>query len=255
MGCLYLVPNTLDHGSGALAPLEVALPKDVCLVAARLTHWVAEDAKSARAFLKRVGDVEPLKQPLQSLIIRELPRPAKGVRRDEAVNPGLRDELRRMLLPLTQGIDMGLISDAGLPAVADPGSEVVAQAHAIGATVQPMSGPSSLMMALAASGLQGQSFAFVGYLPQDAAARAARLQELQARSRREHQTQLLIETPYRNAVLMAALLQGLAPTTRLGVACGLTLPQGWCRTMTVDQWRRASPTFDKGLPAVFSFLA
>lgn len=254
MGCLYLVPNTLDHGSGAMAPLEAVLPREVCRVAARLTHWIAEDAKSARAFLKRVGEVEPLEQQLQSLIIHELPRQAKGTRGDAAVNTA-NAELRRMLQPLAQGIDMGLISDAGLPAVADPGSEVIAQAHAIGATVQPMSGPSSLMMALAASGLQGQSFAFVGYLPQDAAARAARLQELQARSRREHQTQLLIETPYRNAVLMAALLQGLAPTTRLGVACGLTLPQGWCRTMTVDQWRRAVPTFDKGLPAVFSFLA
>ena len=254
MACLYLVPNTLDHGSGTVVPLPSVLPQQVWTVASRLRHWVAEDAKSARAFLKRVDELQPLLQPLQSLDILELPRQAKGARRIEGPNP-IRDEIRRLLQPLTQGLDMGLISEAGLPAVADPGSDVVAQAHAIGASVQPLSGPSSLMMALAASGLNGQSFAFVGYLPQEASARTARLQELQARSKREHQTQLLIETPYRNAALMAALLQALASSTRLAVACGMTLPQGWCRTMTVEQWRRAVPTFDKGLPAVFSFLA
>jgi 16S rRNA (cytidine1402-2'-O)-methyltransferase len=111
-----------------------------------------------------------------------------------------------------------------------------------------------MVLALAASGLQGQSFAFVGYLPQDAQARRARLRELQQRSRREGQTQLLIETPYRNATVMAALLEDLDPDTRVSVACGLSLPQGWCRTATVAQWRKAPPTFDKGVPAVFGFL-
>lgn len=254
MACLYLVPNTLDHGSGAVMPLADVLPPAVWGVAARLTHWVAEDAKSTRAFLKRVDALQPLQQPLQSLHIQELPRPSKDGRRGEE-RASVHDELKRLLKPLTQGIDMGLISEAGLPAVADPGSDLVSQAHALGATVMPLSGPSSLMMALAASGLHGQSFAFVGYLPQEATARAARLQDLQGRSKREQQTQLLIETPYRNAALMSALLQSLAPHTRLSVACGLTLPQGWCRTMTVEQWRRATPTFDKGLPAVFAFLA
>lgn len=254
MACLYLVPNTLDHGSGTSVPLHGVLPPEVWSVAARLTHWVAEDAKSARAFLKRVDELTRLQQPLQSLHIVELPRPAKGGPRGHDPT-SLREDWQRLLKPLEQGIDMGLISEAGLPAVADPGAELVAHAHALGATVVPMSGPSSLMMALAASGLQGQSFAFVGYLPQEAHARAARLQELQARSKREQQTQLLIETPYRNAALMAALLQTLAPRTRLAVACGLTLPQGWCRALTVEQWRRAPPNFDKGLPAVFSFLA
>jgi len=254
MACLYLVPNTLDHGSGAVVDLHEVLPLQVCRVAARLAHWVAEDAKSARAFLRRVDELAPLMQPLQALHIQELPRPAKGVRGGGGAAL-LRGALQGLLLPLTHGMDMGLICEAGLPAVADPGSELVEQAHALGATVQAMSGPSSLMMALAASGLHGQSFAFVGYLPQDAATRSLRLQELQARSKREHQTQVLIETPYRNATLMAALLQGLAPTTRLAVACGLTLPQGWCRTWTVEQWRRLPIAFDKGLPAVFSFLA
>ena len=95
----------------------------------------------------------------------------------------------------------------------------------------------------------------MGYLPQDAGSRAARLRELQARSQRENQTQLLIETPYRNEAVMAALLQHLAPGTRVSVACGLSLPQGWCRTLTVEQWRRQVPVFEKGLPAVFGFLA
>jgi 16S rRNA (cytidine1402-2'-O)-methyltransferase len=139
--------------------------------------------------------------------------------------------------------------------VADPGSLVVGQAHRLGACVVPLSGPNSLVLALAASGLQGQSFAFVGYLPQDTAVRAARLRDLQARSLRENQTQLMIETPYRNEAVMAALLQHLAPGTRVSVACGLSLPQGWCRTFTVEQWRRQPPVFEKGLPAVFGFLA
>lgn len=252
MACLYLVPNALDHGSGEQLPLDAVLPQAVIEQASRLTYWVAEDAKSARAFLKRVDALCPLPQPLQSMSIQELPRPAKdGVAsREQRPNP-----MAHLLEPLAQGQDMGLISEAGLPAVADPGSDVVGHAHRMGAQVVPLSGPSSMMLALAASGLNGQSFAFVGYLPQESAARASRLLELQARSRRERQTQLLIETPYRNAALMAALVQVLAPTTRLAVACGLTLPRGWCRTLTVEQWRRQVPVFEKGLPAVFGFLA
>ena len=254
MASLYLVPNTLDHGSGEQPALSTVLPQAVIEQAARLTHWVAEDAKSARAFLKRVQALHPLALPLQSLQIQELPRPPKDGR-----SSGTRSELQaamaRLLEPLHRGVDMGLISEAGLPAVADPGSELVAQAHRLGAAVVPLSGPNSMVLALAASGLQGQSFAFVGYLPQEAGARAARLRELQARSQRENQTQLLIETPYRNEAVLAALLQHLAPGTRVSVACGLSLPQGWCRTLTVEQWHRQVPVFEKGLPAVFSFLA
>lgn len=240
MARLILMPNTLDLGCEPV-PLSSVLPQAVIEQAARLEHWVAEDAKSARAFLKRVRDRVPLSVPLQSLDIRELPRHG-GSAWDE------------LLRPLVQGHDLGLISEAGLPGVADPGSELVGQAHRQGFEVLPLSGPNSLMMALAASGLHGQSFAFVGYLPQDPAARAARIRELLARSQRERQTQLLIETPYRNAAVMSALVEHLAPSTPLAVACGLTLPQGWCRTQTVAQWKRQAPVFEKGLPAVFSFL-
>jgi 16S rRNA (cytidine1402-2'-O)-methyltransferase len=140
--------------------------------------------------------------------------------------------------------------------VADPGAALVASAHRLGLTVLPLAGPSSLMLALAASGLNGQSFAFVGYLPTEAGARAARLQVLQQQSRRERQTQIAIETPYRNTALMTALLQDLQPETQLSVAVGLTLPGGWCATRSVAQWRSQPPTFDnKHLPAVFLWLA
>ncbi len=246
MARLLLMPNALDLGCEPV-PLDEVLPRGVIKQAAQLEHWIAEDAKSARAFLKRVAELEPLRKPLQELSILMLPKPPKDGRAAPSLEP--------LLQALQQGHDMGLISEAGLPAVADPGSLVVAQAHRLGATVVPLSGPNSLVLALAASGLQGQSFAFVGYLPQDAGARAARLRDLQARSQRENQTQLLIETPYRNQAVMAALLQHLATGTRVSVACGLSLPQGWCRTLTVEKWRRQPPAFDKGLPAVFGFLA
>ena len=250
-GSLILVPNTLDLGAPQAPPIDAVLPTGVLQQAARLAHWVAEDAKTTRAFLKRVDALFPLALPLQAIDIRELPRPPKGVRLGQ---PAV--DLAPFLAPALAGADVGLISEAGLPGVADPGAALVASAHRLGITVQPLAGPSSLLLALAASGLNGQSFAFVGYLPTDAAERTARLQVLQQQSRRERQTQIAIETPYRNATLMAALLEALAPQTQLAVACGLTLPAGWCITRSVAQWRAAPPRFDdKHLPAVFLWLA
>ena len=250
-GTLLLVPNALDLGAPDAPLIDAVLPMGVLREAARLVHWVAEDAKTTRAFLKRVDAVVPLAQPLQAIDIRELPRPAKGAQ----PAPTLID-LAPLLAPALAGADIGLISEAGLPAVADPGSALVASAHRIGIAVRPLPGPSSLMLALAASGLNGQSFAFVGYLPTDAVARTARLHALQQQSRRERQTQLAIETPYRNATLMAALLHALHPDTQLSVACGLTLPGGWCATRNVSAWRADPPTFEhKHLPAVFLWLA
>jgi 16S rRNA (cytidine1402-2'-O)-methyltransferase len=153
------------------------------------------------------------------------------------------------------GHDIGLLSEAGLPGVADPGALLVNAAHALGIAVEPMSGPSSLLLALAASGLNGQSFAFVGYLPVEAGARATRIRELDALSRRLGQTQIAIETPYRNTSLLAALAEHLQPDTRLSVACGLTLPGGWCRTQAAKAWREAAPRLADRQPAVFSWLA
>jgi 16S rRNA (cytidine1402-2'-O)-methyltransferase len=250
-GTLLLVPNTLDLGAPDAPSIDSVLAAGVLQQAARLTHWVAEDAKTTRAFLKRVHALVPLALPLQAIDIRELPRPVKGGRTDP-----VSVDLEALLAPALAGSDIGLISEAGLPAVADPGAALVASAHRLGLTVLPLAGPSSLMLALAASGLNGQSFAFVGYLPTEASARAARLQVLQQQSRRERQTQIAIETPYRNTALMSALLQDLQPETQLSVAVGLTLPGGWCATRSVAQWRAQPPTFDnKHLPAVFLWLS
>jgi 16S rRNA (cytidine1402-2'-O)-methyltransferase len=248
-GTLWLVPNTLDLGAATVA-LDEVLPRGVMQRAAALTHWVVEDARSARAFLKRVQSIVPLAQPLQALHMVELPRPAKG-RAALPAEPGW----AALLAPALAGFDLGLLSEAGLPAVADPGAPLVAAAHAAGVPVRALPGPCSLTLALAASGLGGQHFAFVGYLPQDAAARAARLQELESTSRRLAQTQLVIETPYRNGALFAALLATLAPATRLTVALGLTLPEGWTRTARIEQWRKAPPVLPDRIPAVFGFLA
>ena len=251
LGRLYLVPNTLDFGVSTDAPpasLQNVLPLQVIQIAARLTHWVAENARTTRAFLKRVDAVVPLGQTLQTLNIVELPRSQKGSK--AAINL----PLDALLAPALQGSDVGLISEAGLPAVADPGSALVEAAHRLGVTVIPLSGPSSLLMALSASGLNGQSFAFVGYLPVDAAQRSLKLRDLEALSRRHQQTQLMIETPYRNQALLAALLASLSANCRLSVSCGLTLDGGWSRSDSVAAWRQRAVTLPNDVPAVFGLL-
>jgi 16S rRNA (cytidine1402-2'-O)-methyltransferase len=248
-GTLYLVPNTLDFGTtvaDALPDLQDTLPLGSLRIAAALQHWVTENAKTTRAFLKRVNAVLPLAQPLQALDIQELPRPPKG---GAAAPP-----LGGLLDPALRGHDLGLMSEAGLPAVADPGAALVAAAHAQGVPVRPLSGPSALLLALAASGLNGQSFAFVGYLPVEGTARAARLRELEAWSRRQQQTQLMIETPYRNAALLGAMLEALAGGTCVSVSCGLTLADGWTRTDTVVGWKARPAQLPDRVPAVFALL-
>jgi 16S rRNA (cytidine1402-2'-O)-methyltransferase len=251
LGRLYLVPNTLDFGvstESAPADLQTVLPLQVIQIAAKLAHWVAENAKTTRAFLKRVDAVVPLSQALQTLSIVELPRPQKGAK-TTANSP-----LDALLAPALQGADIGLISEAGLPAVADPGAVLVEAAHRLGVTVMPLSGPSSLLMALSASGLNGQSFAFVGYLPVDAAQRNLKLRDLEAMSRRHQQTQLMIETPYRNQALLAAMLTSLSTNCRLSVSCGLTLQGGWTRSDSVAAWKQRAVTLPNDVPAVFALL-
>ena len=250
-GVLHLVPNTLDVlAPGPPPALEAVLPLGVIRVAARLEHWLAENAKTTRAFLKRVDAVIPLARAIQAIAIVELPRVQKGSGGHSASL-----DATALLEPALQGHDMGLISEAGLPAVADPGAGVIAAAHALGLTVVALPGPSAILLALAASGLGGQSFAFVGYLPTDEAARAARIRELEAGSRRQDQTQLMIETPYRNAVLLAALTRHLSAETRLAVSCGLTLPGGWNRSDRVAAWRSRPSQLPNDVPAVFSLHA
>jgi len=247
-GKLYLVPAPLDFGCDVQAPLQDALPLGTLQVAAGITHWICENAKSARAYLKRIDAVAPLAAPLQAQSIQELPREVhkKGDHAGQF-------DARPLLAAALEGHDIGLLSEAGMPAVADPGSSVARAAHDLGIAVVPLTGPVSLLLALAASGLNGQNFAFVGYLPQDAGERQARIRELEALALKTGQTQLFIETPYRNAALLQALVQTLQHNTRLCVARGLTLATSHVRSETVKAWRaRPQSATDERLPAVFA---
>jgi len=247
-GILYLVPNLL--GSADIASddaLTSVLPADVQALAARLDYFIAENAKTTRAFLKLINTAYPLVKPLQEIKIAEL-----NVNTDANVLPAL-------LEPLLAGQDAGLISEAGVPAVADPGANLVRLAHQHGIQVRPLVGPSSLLLAVMSSGLNGQSFAFNGYLPTDAAQRSKRIKQLEERSRQEKQTQLLIETPYRNGAMLEALATTCNGTTRISVATDLTLPGEIIRMQTANQWKRDiaganMPDFHKK-PTVFLLLA
>jgi 16S rRNA (cytidine1402-2'-O)-methyltransferase len=252
-GRLLLMPNALDLGA-AEVPLTDVIAGGIIATASRLLHWVVEDARSARAFLNRVNKITPLAQPLQQTLITELPRPVKGGPRGAPVSPAANAALEALLAPALQGHDVGLLSEAGLPGVADPGALLVAAAHALGIPVVALSGPSSITLAIAASGLNGQSFVFHGYLPTDINPRRARLRELEATSKRLQQTQVFIETPYRNAALLEAALEVLQPTTRLAISCGLTLADGWSLTRTAAQWKAAQVALPDRVPAVFSLL-
>ena len=261
-GTLYLVPAPLDFGAEPV-PLDSQLPLGTLRAAARLTHWVCENARSARAYLKRIAAAALLALPLQAQHMVELPR-AVHKHGDHVGAPAAtapRPDWRRLLEPAMLGHDMGLLCEAGLPAVADPGSALVREAHALGLRVVPLVGPASLLLALAASGLNGQQFAFVGYLPQDAAERSARIRALEAHALRTGQAQIVIETPYRNAALLQALLHTLAPATQLAVCSGLTLPQAATSSAPVSRWRHAGAGADgprlqapdARTPAVFVF--
>lgn len=249
-GRLFLVPAPLDFGCEPKSPLPEVLPQGTIAAAARLDCWICENAKTARAYLKRVGETQPLAVALQQMQFVELPREVhkKG---DHAVA----FDARGLLEPALQGKDMGLLSEAGMPAVADPGSSVVRAAHELGITVVPLVGPVSLLLALAASGLNGQNFAFVGYLPQSAPERAKRLRELEMLAVRAGQTQLFIETPYRNLALWQSLLQGLQPNTRVSVSSGLTLQDAVSSTRTVAQWKKLAPPVIADRPAIFAIGA
>jgi 16S rRNA (cytidine1402-2'-O)-methyltransferase len=246
-GVLYLVPAPLDFGCTTQTPLQDVLPQGTLRLAARLQHWVCENAKSARAYLKRVNEIAPLSCAIQALQIQELPHNVhkKG-------DHGGNFDARHLLAPALQGHDMGLLSEAGMPAVADPGSSVVRAAHDLGLEVVPLVGPASLLLALAASGLSGQDFAFVGYLPQDAALRSQRIRELESLALKSGQTQLFIETPYRNTVLLQALLQTLQHNTRLAVCSGLTLACARSQSDSVKNWKHKAPALDNATPAVFA---
>lgn len=246
-GLLYLVPAPLDFGCSQTADLQATMPMGTITMAASLAHWVCENAKSARAYLKRVNEITPLCLPIQALSLVELPRQVHK----KGDHNGTFDA-RALLQPALDGHNMGLVSEAGMPAVADPGSSVVRAAHDLGISVVPLVGPVSLLLALAASGLNGQSFAFVGYLPQDPQARVQRIRELEALALKTGQTQLFIETPYRNLVMLQSLLQSLQHNTRLAVSSGLTLASASIASDSIKNWKHKTVPLDNATPAVFA---
>ena len=229
-GKLYLIPSPLGDG----APSEV-LPASVLELLPTLQCFVVEEVRTARRFLSSAG----LKGHIQDLEFHEL---------NEHTPPSQVEEYAALF----EGRDVGLISEAGLPAVADPGARLVALCHRLGIEVVPMVGPSSLMMALMSSGLDGQSFAFAGYIPAKTDERRAALKSLEKRSR--GQSQILIETPYRNDSLFADMLSVLAPDTRICVAANLTCPDQFIRTLPVSQWKKQQLVIGKR-PCVFIIQA
>ena len=245
-GKLYLVPAPLDFGCDAQVPLGDVMPLGTLQVAARLSCWICENAKSTRAYLKRINQLHPLSTAVQALRIQELPREIhkKGDHRGNF-------DARPLLAEAMEGSDIGLVSEAGMPAIADPGSSVVRAAHDLGLQVLPLTGPMSLMLALASSGLNGQNFAFAGYLPQDPAGRAQRIRELESLALKTGQSQIFIETPYRNAALLQALLQTLQGDTRLALSCGLTLGAAWNYSAQISRWKKNRPIAPLDLPTIF----
>lgn len=232
-GELYLVPSTL----GESAP-DAVIPAAVLDRARALDYFIAENPKTARAFLKRIGATRPL----QSIDIERLDQNTRE------------EDIAALLEPVLGGRDAGLLSEAGLPAVADPGANLVRLAHQRGLRVVPLSGPSSLVLALAASGLDGQRFAFQGYLPVAEAELVPTLQELERQSMRLKQTQIFIETPYRNTRTLTIALRVLDSSTLLCVAADLTTSSEFVLTKPVAAWRKERPQL-KGRPTVFLFLA
>ena len=232
-GKLYLIPTPLGEGD----PARV-LPASVLEVIPTLSCFVVEELRTARRFLSAAG----LKGHIDGLEFHEL---------NEHTRP---QEVEAFADLFEEGRNVGLLSEAGLPAVADPGALLVALCHRHGIEVVPLVGPSSLMLALMASGLNGQSFAFVGYIPAKTEERRAALRTLEKRSASARQTQILIETPYRNDSLMADLLSCLNGHTRVCVAANLTCPDQFIQTHTVAEWKSKPVTIGKR-PCVFLILS
>lgn len=226
-GALYAIPTPLG------ASPEESLPASVLLTVRALRDFAVENAKSARAFLAAAG-CDPARAGIRELA-------------DEA-------DPAALLAPLREGRGLGLLAEAGCPALADPGARLVEAAHREGYRVVPLVGPSAIVLALVASGLEGQRFAFCGYLPRERGARERRIRALEARSRREGETQIFIETPYRSDALLQSLVRTCAPATKLCVATDLTLPGESVRTRSAAAWRAAQHAIGKR-PTVFLLLA
>lgn len=231
---LHLIPVSLGE-----SPINTWLPTDTLAMARQIDVYIAENAKTARAFLKQVGT----EKPIQEITIHTLSRKTPD------------SEIKLWLQQPGLSQRIGLVSEAGCPAVADPGAKVVMQAHRMGIRVLPWVGPSSLLLGLMASGLEGQRFTFHGYAPVNAAERAQQLKSWEQDSAKYNQTQLFIETPYRNQAMFESLLSHLKGSTRLCIARNLTTEHEWIQTHTITQWKqRPAPDLDKQ-PTLFLFLA
>ncbi|MCK9200205.1 MAG: SAM-dependent methyltransferase [Gallionella sp.] len=233
-GTLYLIPCTLGD-----TPAEQVLPQHVIDIARRLKHFVVEQPKTTRQFLSALKP----EHPIQSLHFATLNEHTES------------RELEGLLAPLLAGEDVGIVSEAGCPGIADPGADLVNLAHRRGIRVVPLVGPSSILLALMASGLNGQCFAFHGYLPIAEADRNKTIAALEAESAKRKQTQMFIETPYRNEKLFAALLTRCRPQTLLCVACDITLPSELIQTRSVEQWKSQPPPQLNKRPSLFLLLA
>lgn len=234
MTCLHLIPVSLGD-----SPVHHWLPKQVQEVASQIDVYIAENAKTARAFLKQIGTAKPI----QEITIHTLS------------NKTSTQEMREWLKKPGSNGNIGLVSEAGCPAVADPGALVANEAHKMGIRVIPWVGPSSILLGLMASGLDGQRFAFHGYAPVQPQERAKQLQHWENLSAKLQQTQLFIETPYRNMAMFQTLLDTLKPNTRLCVARSITTEQEWIQTHTIADWKkRPAPDLDKQA-TLFLFLA
>ena len=231
-GKLYLIPTTI----GDNPPLEV-LPISIKKTIESLDHYIVENEKTARRFIKRI--VASKKQ--ETLKLKQLNKFTTEAEKNTYLNPCF------------QGVSVGLLSEAGCPAIADPGSEIVALAHQNNIQVVPLVGPSSIIMALMASGLNGQNFAFNGYLPIDKTERKAKLKDLERLSFEEKQTQIFIETPYRNVKCLNDLATILSPITKVCVACDLSLPTEFISTKTAKEWKQNTEDLHKR-PAIFLIL-
>ncbi len=234
IGNLYLIPNLLGESE-----VTQVLPARVREVVLLCKHFIVENAKNARHFIKQIAPEHPQSELELFVLNKHTPE----------------EDKQSFLSPCLAGLPMGIISDAGCPAIADPGSDVVRLAHRKGIRVVPLVGPSSLLLSLMASGLNGQSFAFNGYLPIDKSERKAALKRLEKRAKEERQSQLFIETPYRNEALFEEMLQLLSPQTSLCVATNVTLSQESIHTYTIAEWKHKC----KGLqldkqPTIFILL-
>lgn len=231
-GRLYLIPTTLGGEQW-----EKVVPNHVATITRSLRYFIAEDVRTARRYLSRLG----MSVPIDELVF------------DTLNEHSTLADVHHLIVPLQSGTDVGLISEAGVPAIADPGSLLIRLAHEKGIQVVPLTGGSSILMALMASGLNGQSFAFVGYLPIKPDERSRRIRQLEARSRDEGQTQLFIEAPYRNNQLLKALVSILHPETYLHISCDLTLETEFVATRRVKEWANHIPNLHKR-PCVFGIL-